>query len=82
MSKRKEQYQPMFDRKNLLISPSNEITKYLHQKLCVENVGINDPTIIQTCRFIHTTALISGGYEISDANNFVRQAISYMKNSI
>ncbi len=82
MSKRKEQYQPMFDRKNLLISPSNEITKYLHQKLCVENVGIDDPTIIQTCRFIHTTALISGGYEISDANNFVRQAISYMKNSI
>lgn len=82
MSKRKEQYQPMFDRKNLLISPSNDITKYLHQKLCVDKVPIDNPEIVQICRFVHTTALISGGYEISDANNFVRQAISYMKNSI
>ncbi len=82
MSKRKEQYQPMFDRKNLLVSPSNSVIKHLYTKLCVENVSISDPEIIKIARFIHTTALISGGYEINDANNFVRQAIQYMENCI
>jgi molecular chaperone HtpG len=82
MSKRKEQYQPMFDRKNLLVSLANPITKHLFQKLCVENLPIDDPEIIDIAKFIHTTALISGGYEINDANNFVRQAIKYMQISV
>lgn len=82
MSKRKEQYQPVFDRKNLLVSISNGITKHLYQKLCVDKVPISDPKIIEIARFIHTTALIAGGYEINDANNFVRKAIEYMSLNI
>lgn len=72
-TKRNEQYKPVFDRKDMLISNSNKITQYLYQKLCVELVPLDNPDIIDKAQTIYTMALISGGYEPDNAFKFVKK---------
>ncbi len=72
-TKRGEQYKPVFERKDMLISNSNKISQYLYQKLCVEAVPLDDPDIIDKARTIYTCALIAGGYEPDNAFRFVKK---------
>jgi len=72
-TKRNEQYKPMFERKDMLISNSNQVSQYMYQKLCVENVPINDPDIVDKANLIYTCALIAGGYEPDNAFKFVKK---------
>ena len=72
-TKRDEQYKPMFDRKDMLISDSNKVSQYLYQKLCVEQVPLTDPDLVDKAKTIYTCALIAGGYEPDDAFRFVKK---------
>ena len=72
-TKRNEQYKPVFERKDMLISNSNKIISYLYYKLCIENISINNQEIIELLRTIHTSALIAGGYEPDNAFRFVKK---------
>ena len=72
-TKRNEQYQPVFDRKDMLISNSNKISQYMHKKLCIDNVPLNDPDIIDKAQTIYTMALIAGGYEPDNAFRFIKK---------
>ena len=71
-SKRGEQYNPMFERKNMLLSKRNKISQYFYQKLCVEKIPMSDPEIIKLAKTVYTSALIAGGYEPDNAFEFVR----------
>lgn len=77
-SKRTEQYKGVFDRKDMLISFSNNITKHLYQKLCVENTPYDDPDLIDKALTIYTMAMIAGGYEPDNAFRFVRKVNELM----
>jgi HSP90 family molecular chaperone len=72
-TKRNEQYKPAFDRKDMLISSSNKITQYMYQKLCLDNVQLDDPDIIDKAHTIYTMALIAGGYEPDNAFKFIKK---------
>ena len=72
-TKRNEQYKPVFERKDMLVSSSNKITLYLYSKLCVENISIGDQEIIELARTIYTSALIAGGYEPDNAFKFIKK---------
>lgn len=72
-TKRNIQYQDAFERKDMLISSSNKITKYLYKKLCDEKVSIKDEYIIDIARTIYTCALIGGGYEPDNAFRFIKK---------
>ena len=72
-TKRNEQYKPVFERKDMLVSNSNKITQYLYQKLCVEAISLNDPDIIDKAQTIYTCALIAGGYEPDNAFRFIKK---------
>ena len=72
-TKRNEQYKPVFERKDMLISKTNKVTKYMYQKICVENVPLDDPDIIDKAQTIYTMALIAGGYEPDNAFRFVKK---------
>jgi molecular chaperone HtpG len=72
-TKRNEQYKPVFERKDMLISNSNKIISYLYYKLFIENISINNQEIIELLRTIYTSALIAGGYEPDNAFRFVKK---------
>ncbi len=72
-TKRNEQYKPVFERKDMLVSKSNKITQYFYDKLCVQGVSLNDPEIIDKARTIYTGALIAGGYEPDNAFRFIKK---------
>ena len=72
-TKRNEQYKPVFERKDMLISNSNKVTQYMYQKLCVENISMDNPDIIDKAETIYTMALIAGGYEPDNAFKFVKK---------
>ena len=72
-TKRNEQYKPAFDRKDLLVSDSNKIIKYMYQKLCVDCVSYDDPDIIDKAQNIYTMALIAGGYEPDNSFRFIKK---------
>jgi len=72
-TKRNEQYKPVFDRKDMLISDSNKVSQYLYQKLCVENIPLDNPDIIDKAMTIYTCALIAGGYEPDNAFRFIKK---------
>ena len=78
-TKRNEQYKPVFERKDMLISNSNKVSQYLYNKLCVEQVKLTDPEIIKIAQYIYSCALIAGGYELDNSNNFVKNSIEYME---
>ena len=77
-TKRNEQYKPVFERKDMLISNSNIVSQYFYKKLCVENIPINNPDIVSKAKYIYTCALIAGGYEPDNSNIFVTDAIKYL----
>jgi HSP90 family molecular chaperone len=81
-TKRNEQYKPVFERKDMLISSSNNITQYLYDKLCVENIPINNQEVIELARTIYTGALIAGGYEPDNAFKFVKKFNALLFESI
>ncbi len=72
-TKRTEQYKPVFERKDMLVSSSNEITYYLYNKLCVENIPIHNEEVVELARTIYTSALIAGGYEPDNAFKFIKK---------
>lgn len=72
-TKRNEQYKPVFDRKDMLISSSNKITQYLHKKICVDNTQLDNTELIDLARTIYTSALIAGGYEPDNAFRFIKE---------
>lgn len=72
-TKRNEQYKPVFERKDMLISNSNKIAQYMYQKLCIDCVPLDDPDIIDKAQTIYTMALIAGGYEPDNAFRFVKK---------
>jgi len=72
-TKRTEQYKPVFERKDMLISSSNQIVQYLYTKLCVENVPIDNKETIELAKTIYTSALIAGGYEPDNAFMFIKK---------
>jgi molecular chaperone HtpG len=72
-TKRNEQYKPVFERKDMLISNSNKIAQYMYQKLCIDCVPLNDPDLIDKAQTIYTMALIAGGYEPDNAFRFVKK---------
>ena len=71
-TKRNEQYKHAFDRKDMLISNSNKISQYFYQKLCIENIPLDDPNIIEYARVVYTCALLSGGYEPDNVHLFTK----------
>lgn len=75
-SKRGEQYNPAFERKDMLISNSHKISQYLYQKLCIEKE--TGPDIIKVMKYMYYCALLSGGYELTDSNEFVKYSIELM----
>lgn len=77
-TKRNEQYKPVFERKDMLISNSNNVSQYLYKKLCVEQINITDSEIIKIARYIYSCALLAGGYELDDSNSFVKNSIEYL----
>ena len=81
-TKRAEQYQPMFDRKDMLVSSSNKIILYLYTMLCQKNVPIDNAEIIEIAQNIYTSALIAGGYEPDNAFKFVKKFNELLYESI
>jgi len=71
-TKRNEQYKPVFDRKDMLISGSNPIIQYLHKVLCIDNIGFDNQELIELAKTIYTSALIAGGYEPDNAFKFIK----------
>lgn len=72
-TKRNEQYKPVFERKDMLISNSNKITQYMYKKLCIDCVPLDSQDIIDKAQTIYTMALIAGGYEPDNAFRFVKK---------
>jgi molecular chaperone HtpG len=70
-TKRNEQYKPAFDRKNMLISNSNEVIQYMYKKLCIDCVPLNDPDIVDKAKTIYTMALMAGGYEPDNSSRLI-----------
>lgn len=81
-TKRYEQYKPAFERKNLLISTSNEIILYLYNKLCVENVPYDNEEIIDLIKIIYTTALGAGGYEFDNPFRLIKRFFEVFSKTI
>ena len=71
-TKRTEQYKPVFDRKDMLISSSNNITQVLYKKICINNTPLDNPELVDLARTIYTSALIAGGYEPDNAFKFIK----------
>jgi len=72
-SKRTEQYKPVFERKDMLISNSNQIAQYMYKIICVDNTPLDNPELIGLARTIYTGALIAGGYEPDNAFRFIKE---------
>ena len=71
-TKRSEQYKPAFERKDMLISGSNQMIHYLHKVICQDNTPLNDPELVELARTIYTCALVAGGYEPDNAFKFIK----------
>lgn len=71
-TKRTEQYKPVFERKDMLVSGSNPIIQYLHKTICVDNTPLDDPELVELARTIYTSALVAGGYEPDNAFKFIK----------
>lgn len=71
-TKRKEQYGPAFDRKDMLISGSNQIVQHLYRKICTDGISLDDPELVELAKTIYTGALIAGGYEPDNAFKFIK----------
>ena len=71
-TKRTEQYKPVFDRKDMLVSGSNPIIQYLYKVICINNTPLNDTKLVELARTIYTSALVAGGYEPDNAFKFIK----------
>lgn len=71
-TKRTEQYKPVFERKDMLISASNPIIKLLYQKICINNTSLDNVELIELAKTIYTSALIAGGYEPDNSFKFIK----------
>ena len=72
-TKRTEQYKPVFERKDMLISSSNKITQHMYKKICVDNIPLDNHELISLAKIIYTGALIAGGYEPDNAFRFIKE---------
>jgi molecular chaperone HtpG len=81
-TKRNEQYKPVFDRKDMLLSSSNPIIHYLYNEICINSIPLNDPYIIEIAKTIYTSALIAGGYEPDNAFKFIKKFNDLLLNSL
>lgn len=81
-TKRAEQYKPVFERKDMLISSSNKITQYLYKKICIDNTDLDNHELVKLARTIYTGALIAGGYEPDNAFRFVKEFNELLYESI
>lgn len=84
ISKRADQYNNVLKRKNLLISPANDTIKYLYDQLVIKKVRETDKDIVKFCKDMHSSAMLMGGYQITDfvtyaKNNFDYACASIMK---
>lgn len=82
ISRRKEQYEGVLKRKNLLISPSNKTIKYLYQKLVEEKINEKNPLLIEFCKNIHSSAMLVGGYQLEDYVSYARSNFEHAHNFI
>jgi HSP90 family molecular chaperone len=82
ISKRKEQYDNVLKRKNLLISPSNETIKYLYEQLIKNNININDEHVVKFCKDMYSSAMLIGGYQIDDYITYARNNFDYACKSV
>lgn len=71
-TKRNEQYKPVFERKDMLVSGTNPIIQYLHKTICVDNTALDNPELVELARTIYTSALVAGGYEPDNAFKFIK----------
>lgn len=71
-TKRTEQYKPVFERKDMLVSGSNPIIQYLFKMICVDNIPLDNPELVELARTIYTSALVAGGYEPDNAFKFIK----------
>lgn len=71
-TKRTEQYKPVFERKDMLVSGSNPIIQYLHKTICVDNTPLDNPELVELAKTIYTSALVAGGYEPDNAFKFIK----------
>lgn len=71
-TKRTEQYKPVFERKDMLVSGSNPIIQYLFKMICVNNIPLDNPELVELARTIYTSALVAGGYEPDNAFKFIK----------
>lgn len=71
-TKRTEQYKPVFDRKDMLVSGSNPIIQYLFKMICVDSIPLDNPELVELARTIYTSALVAGGYEPDNAFKFIK----------
>lgn len=72
-TKRNEQYGPAFERKDLLVSGSNPLIKYLYKTICQDGTPLDNPELIEMARDIRTMALIAGGYDADNSFKFVKK---------
>lgn len=71
-TKRTEQYKPVFERKDMLVSGSNPIIQYLFKMICVDNTPLDNPELVELAKTIYTSALVAGGYEPDNAFKFIK----------
>jgi molecular chaperone HtpG len=71
-TKRTEQYKPVFERKDMLVSGSNPIIQHLFKMICVDKIPLDNPELVELARTIYTSALVAGGYEPDNAFKFIK----------
>lgn len=71
-TKRTEQYKPVFERKDMLVSGSNPIIQYMYKTICVDNTPLDNPELVELAKTIYTSALVAGGYEPDNAFKFIK----------
>lgn len=71
-TKRTEQYKPVFERKDMLVSGSNLIIQYLYKIICIDNIPLDNIELVELARTIYTSALVAGGYEPDNAFKFIK----------
>jgi molecular chaperone HtpG len=86
ISRRKDQYEGVLKRKNLLVSPSNKTIKYLYQKLVEEKINEKNTSLVEFCKNLHSSAMLVGGYQLEDYVSYARSnfenAHNFIENNI
>lgn len=80
---RKNQFQPVLDRKNLLINPSDKITRKLYDMLNVKDESIiYNPKVVELCKYVKEIALLTAGYDLDKPQEFAKISHKLLSSSI